>query len=112
MRYVTLDDLSCIDDDAINSAREILALTLKSPDLINRIVYMALSKVEARMNDLAAYQALDREARIFVLKVMGGEATDHDHGDFEARPDSKEIAQWMLTLPAFQEEPDEEPDDA
>lgn len=66
------------------------------------------SMTKFQAGQFADFMALDRPMRHFVLKVLGGEATDADHEWFTQRADAQPIAEWMLGLPAFQSDDTED----
>lgn len=71
------------------------------PDRLN-----ALTKFQP--GQFSDFMALDRPLRIYVLKVLGNDATEADHEWFSEQPAAQVIAEWMLGLPAFQGDYDDE----
>ena len=64
------------------------------PDELNRHASVGFDS-----GQLAEFFALDKEARSIVLDCLAGADDAHDH--LEERPDKRELAEWMLNLPAF-----------
>jgi hypothetical protein len=58
--------------------------------------------LSVKPGQLADFMSLDLPMRTYVLKVLSQEATTADDAWFREEPDSKVVAKWMLSLPAFE----------
>lgn len=58
--------------------------------------------------DLETFQALDRQTRQLILRLLDS-PTDEDHAALAEHTQGKALASWLLTLPAYvhAHEPDE-----
>jgi len=68
--------------------------------------YLTSTLFEA--GQLAEFVALDPAVQRHVLRMLGGVATLEDDRWFNQRDDAKAVASWMLELPAFRHEPDDD----
>lgn len=67
-----------------------------------------LTSTQFGPGQLAEFMALERPVRVYVLRMLAGEATVEDDRWFNTRDDAKAVASWMLELPAFRRDPDDE----
>ena len=86
-----------MDDDELAATRDLEAMAHLGwgPDRWNDLGLR-------EPGQLAEYVSLDREMRIYVLKVLGGDATELDHAWFSEQPNSQPVAEWMLGLREFE----------
>ena len=68
-----------------------------------------LTSTQFGPGQLAEFVALDPEVQRYVLRMLAGIATVEDDRWFNRRDDAKAVASWMLELPPFRHDPDDEP---
>ncbi len=68
-----------------------------------------LTSTQFGPGQLAEFVALDADLQRYVLRMLAGIATVEDDRWFNRRDDAKAVASWMLELPPFRHDADDEP---
>lgn len=58
----------------------------------------------------ATFMSLEKPTRRLVLRLLEGNVPDDVFDELDAHPAGRSIAQFVLTLPAYVNVPDEDPD--
>lgn len=69
-----------------------------------------LAKIGMPPGAFATFLALEPDTRALVLRQLDS-PTDEDLAEFEAHPACRSLADWLLTLPAYINAPEDDEDD-
>ncbi len=77
------------------------------------MTYAAAGWGDHRDDDLALFRSLDGPTRRLILRHLGmyGPTTDDDHRALANHPQGRLLAEWLLSLPAYVNAPDDDEDD-
>lgn len=82
-----------------------LARLGKSPDEVDRLANSGMP-----VGALATFLDLEPDARNLILRLLD-RGSDADFVELEHHPAGAALAQWLLTLPAYVNAPDDDEDD-